>query len=131
MKTLRKFLGPLWWLIFFLPLSSRADAVDDLKSDISTNLPIKSHEDRVRQFLTVRKFKFTELRKERKITAECVLPKSAGVARPVTIVFQFDENGLLVDVTFPPATRSATRGQARLRSSQELPTSRRLSIDRL
>jgi hypothetical protein len=131
MKIFRTFLLRLCLLALIVPTCLRADAVDDLKTDITTNLPPNSHADRVRQFLKVRKFKFTEQKKERKISAECALPASAGVARPVAVIFIFDENELLVDVAFPPASRSATHGQARLRSSQEPPIFGRPATERL
>jgi hypothetical protein len=100
MKALRKFLLPVWLLFLVLPAESRAGYVDDLKVDVARLLPPGTHQDKVRQFLRVRKFKVTEQPKEKTISGRLVTRKMFTVESTVVVVFEFDDAGLIKDVRY-------------------------------
>lgn len=101
MKALRTFLFSVWVLCLVVPAEARADALDDLKAEVARLLPVGTHQDKVRQFLTVRKFKITEQPKEKTMTGRLVTRKLFKVQSTVVVVFEFDDAGLIKDVRYP------------------------------
>lgn len=101
MKALRKFFLPAWlWLLIALPVESRADYLDDLKGDVARLLPVGKHQDKVRQFLKVRKFRITEQPKEKTMSGRLVTAQNFPAKMEVIVVFEFDEAGLIKDVRY-------------------------------
>jgi hypothetical protein len=90
------------WLTFFLllPATAKADWVDDLKADVTEMLPTGTHVDKVRQFLIVRKFKITELPKQKGIAGRLVTKRDSGASSSLVVTFQFDDAHLLQSVSY-------------------------------
>jgi len=107
MKALRIFFLPLL-LVTLIPTASQADEVDDLKEEVARILPAGStHQDKVRQFLKVRKYKVIEQPKEKTITGRLVTKKGFKTVSELVVVFEFDDAGLIKDVRYPsPKTGS-------------------------
>jgi hypothetical protein len=100
MKALRKFFVPVWLLVLLWPAESRAEYLDDLKAEVAAILPQGSHQDKVRQFLKVRKFKITEQPKERTISGRLVTKRTFTSTTAVVVVFEFDDAGVIKDVHY-------------------------------
>ncbi|MEO7412006.1 MAG: hypothetical protein ABIZ81_01500 [Opitutaceae bacterium] len=101
MKALRKYLIPLWLLLWISPAVGRAEYLDDLKGEVARILPAgKTHQDKVRQFLKVRKFKVTESPKEKTMMGRLETKRMFAVESVVLVVFEFDEAGLVKDVRY-------------------------------
>lgn len=100
MKALRTFLFSVGLLFLGWPAESRAEYVDDLKAEVARFLPTGTHQDKVRQFLKVRKFKVTEQPKEKTMSGRLVTRKLFTVESTVVVVFEFDDAGLIKDVRY-------------------------------
>ena len=107
MKSLRKLLAPLWFLLLLLPMEVRADAVDDLKTEVAALLPLGTHEDKVRQFLRVRKFKITELPKQKSLSGRLKVPRGSNSEGVLVITFQFNDDHGLTNITYDAAKTSS------------------------
>lgn len=80
---------------------AKADYVDDFKTDVANLLPFgKTHQDKVRQFLKVRKFKVTESSKEKTMTGRHEIKRGFRTESVLVAVFEFDDAGLLKDVRY-------------------------------
>jgi hypothetical protein len=101
-------------LLLALPAALRADRVDELKAEIAASLPEGSHQDRVQQFLKVRKIKTKPVPKERSLIAYVMAEKKKADGTELVAVFQFDENDKLIAVSYrdpkqePEGVRSKT-----------------------
>jgi hypothetical protein len=113
MKSMRTMMIMLGLVLALVPLRASEDRVADLKAEINAWLPPGSHEDRVRQFLKVRKTKVKSADKNRTLTAHLAPEKRSPHQSELIAVFRFDADGKLLSVSYDdPKQPSAGTGSA-------------------
>lgn len=100
MKTLRRLFSSLCLVFVLFPVSASADQVEDTKADVAAHLAAGSHVDKVRQFLRVRKFKVTEMPKEKSVSGRLPLDRKTAGATALVVTFHLDDAQIVKAVTY-------------------------------